>query len=210
MKELCMKSPNLALLTGVLTVILLMSAPNPSNGQSVAELNFNISSELDSGLHSPDVQSELELAYKNRFYHVKNDLYLFGRIGGFYQVNPLSGSRSHAEDATQYDYQRFGGSAATGFFLDRSAVGAELGFGLSAHRVILNRTRIGMLPPGTTTTSPERITEWFNTFDTQFALVFNLLDPVEARLSLRIQAPLDDNEYNNARVSPSFGLQYGF
>ena len=77
---------------GVMLVIVAIccSFTGIAYGQNSIELNLNVSSEINSGYHSPNLQTELELAYKNQLYHVKNDLYLFGMVAGFFQPDFLS------------------------------------------------------------------------------------------------------------------------
>ena len=181
-----------------------------ARSQHSVEINLNVSTEMQSGLYSPDIQSELELGYRNIFYHIKNDLYLFGKVAGFYQLDNLSRQYSHATDVPQYDYNRYGGSINTGFFLKGPVLNAELGFGLSTHQVIQNKTQEGMLPPGTSPSSPNRIKESFNTFDVNLALMYSVMDLFDIRLGLRLQSPLDQKQLNNHRISPSFGLLYVF
>lgn len=181
-----------------------------SRSQNSIEVNLNVSSEIQSGFYSPDIQSELELGYRNRFYHLKNDLYLFGKVAGFYQLDSMSFQLTQASDATQYDYDRYGGSLITGFFLEGPVLNAELGFGVTRHQVVQNKTQEGMLPHGRLSMSPDRIKESFNTFDLNLALMYSVMDSFDVRFGLRLQSPLDQNQLNNYRFSPSLGLLHTF
>lgn len=201
--------------TKKLQILVLISAlcaifAVESKGQSSVEVNLNVSSEIQSGLNSPDIQSELELGYRNRFYHIKNDLYLFGKVAGFYQLDSISLQLTQASDATQYDYSRYGGSVVTGFFLEGQVLNAELGFGLTRHQVAQNKTQEGLLPPGRPSTAPDRIEESFNTFDVNLALMYSVINSFDVRFGFRLQSPLDQNQLNNHRFSPSLGLIHTF
>lgn len=192
------------------TFIAIFGAVSVTSAQQAVELNVNISTEFRSTINSPTVQSEIELGYKHRVYRIKNQLFLYGKASGFMQIDPLTWSATETLDASQYDYRRFGGSAIGGLSLQQGIVTPELEFGVTTHRVVLDRMSTGLLPPGTEPTSPEQITGWFYTFDTRFTLGLSLSNSINGRFSLRVQAPLNESEYNNPRLSPTLGLEYLF
>lgn len=181
-----------------------------SRSQNSVEVNLNVSTDIQGGLYSPDIQSELELGYRNRFYHIKNGLYLFGKIAGFYQMDSISFQLTQASDATQYDYNRYGGSLLTGFFFEGPVLNAELGFGITQHQVVRNKIQEGLLPPGRPSTAPDRIEESFNSFDLNLGLMYTVINSLDVRFSVRLQSPLNQNRLNNHRFSPSLGLLYNF
>lgn len=204
-----MKTPQKLKILIVLTAFCSTFAVE-SKSQSSVDINLNVSSEMQSDVSSPDLQSVLELGYSNRVLQVNNQLYLYGRVAGFYQLENLSRYYSHALDAPQYDYNRYGGSVSTGFLVEGSIVDASFGIGITHHRVIQNKTQEGMLPIGSASTSPDQLKGNFNTFDINIAFMRSVMDLVDIQLGMRIQSPLDQNRYNNYRISPSIGVQYAF
>ena len=178
--------------------------------QSSVGLNMNFSTTIDNDFNSPNFGTEIELTYQNKFLHIKNGLYVFGRTSAFYQPKAFSGQINFATDVAQYDRFRYGGSVATGFYLIGPILHAELGVGISRHFIELNKIQSGM-PPGIDvdfTPSPDRKSQQFNTFDFNFALGHEFTDSFLVRLAFRIQTPLKQD--SNHRLSPSLGMMYNF
>jgi hypothetical protein len=204
-----MKSHQMLKVLMVLTTICLTFAEE-SKSQSSVDISLNVSTEMQSDVSSPDLQSELEIGYSNKFFQLNDNMYIYGKVAGFYQLENLSRNYSQALDAPQYDYNRYGGSFATGLLAKGAVINASFGIGLTHHRVVQNKTQEGMLPPGSTSTSPDQIKGSFNTFDINIALSRSILSNIDLQMGLRVQSPIDQNRYNNHRVSPRIGLQYSF
>ncbi len=136
-----------------------------------------------------DIGKEIEFSVQGNIRHIKNDLYLFSRLGVFYQPMVWSRPPLHLH-ATRKSGRRFGASGITGFYLRRTPVSGEMGIGYTRHQVLGNDVY------------------GIGTLDINLSLDVNITSPWWLRGGLLFQTPLTTDRMNGFILSPSLGLRY--
>lgn len=144
---------------------------------------------------NPNFRSAMAVTVQGNILHIKNDVYLFSRLGVFYQ--PETWNRGEVVICSgcfgRYDGRRFGFSAATGLYVESNPVSGELGLGLgySRHQVLSYRESYGV-----------------GTFDVDLAVDVKVISPIYLRGAFTIQTPVATNRVNTFLLRPTLGLQF--
>lgn len=143
--------------------------------------------------------------------HLKRNLFLFGRVGIFYQPKSFAGNKIHTTDAPQYDCIGYGGTIQAGFFLNGPILNAELGAGLSRYFVHLNRTEIGFPPPAPYPfkPAPRKVFRSYSLFAVSFGISHDISDLLYVRASISIQGSMGQKNAGE-HLRPAIGLGYRF
>lgn len=145
------------------------------------------------GYGNANFRSAMAVTVQGNLFRIKNDVYLFSRLGVFYQ--PETWNRGEVVICSGcfggYDGRRFGFSTATGLYVKRNPVSGELGLGYSRHKVLSDRESYGV-----------------GTFDVNLAVDVKVISPIYLRGAFIIQTPLATNRVNTFLLRPTLGLQF--